>query len=134
MIRFLPYFVELALLVFCLIDCIQSPPHQIRNLDKVVWILLIVFIPIIGGVAWLVAGRPQRAPSSSQQWRMGNGFSEASRQRSTSPDDDPAFLRSINVEQESTLKKWEDDLKAREAKLRAQEKPPTTPGDGQPGA
>lgn len=133
MIRFLPYIAELALLVFCLIDCIQSPPHQIRNLDKVVWILLIVFIPIIGGVAWLVAGRPQRAPSQ-QQWRMGNGFSEAGRPRSTSPDDDPAFLRSINTEHEATLKKWEDDLKAREARLRAEETPPTTPGDGQPGA
>lgn len=134
MIRFLPYLAELALLVFCLIDCIQSPPHQIRNLDKVVWILLILFIPIIGGVAWLVAGRPQRAPSSSQQWRMGNGFSEAGRPRSKSPDDDPAFLRSINTEREATLTKWEADLKAREAQLRAEEKPPTTPGDGPTGA
>jgi hypothetical protein len=47
-----------------------------------------------------------------------------------SPDDDPAFLASIHVEQEQTLKKWEDDLRAREARLREEEQPRQPPGDG----
>jgi hypothetical protein len=141
MIRFLPYIVELALLVFCLIEAITTPADEVRNLDKTLWILLIIFVPLVGGIAWLVAGRPQ-VRRSSTQWRMGDGFAESSRprpasgsgtsprSRSMSPDDDPAFLASIHVEQEQTLKKWEDDLRAREARLREEEQPRQPPGDG----
>ena len=58
MIRVLPAVLELALLVFCLIDCVQSEPGRVRNLARGWWIVLIVVIPLVGGIAWLVAGRP----------------------------------------------------------------------------
>lgn len=122
MIRFLPYLVELALLVFCLIDCIQTPAHQVRNLDKPIWILLILLVPIIGGVAWLVAGRPAGSTSSAQ-WRMGSGFPEDQRPRSAPRrnEDDPAFMAEmarIDREHEEALKKWEAKLAAQEAELK----------------
>ena len=119
MIRFLPYIVELALLVWCLVEAITTPPHLIRNLDKTLWIVLIILLPIIGGIAWLVAGRPV-GNRSTEVWKMGSGFPEASRPRSRGrgPDDDADYLRSINTAHESTLKKWEADLKAREEALK----------------
>ncbi len=122
MIRFLPYLVELALLVFCLIDCIQTPAHQVRNLDKPIWILLILLVPIVGGIAWLVAGRPAGS-TSSPQWRMGSGFPEDQRPRSTPRrnEDDPAFMAEmarIDREHEQALKKWEAKLAAQEAELK----------------
>lgn len=119
MIRFLPYLVELALLVFCLIDCIQTPGHQVRNLEKPIWILLIVLVPIIGGVAWLVAGRPARS-TSGPGWRVGGGFPEDQRPRSTRHEDDAAFLAEmarIDREHAVALKKWEAKLAAQQAEL-----------------
>ena len=47
MLRFAPYLAifEIGLLVYCLIDAIQTPDAEVRNLPKIVWILLILFIP-----------------------------------------------------------------------------------------
>jgi hypothetical protein len=92
-----------------------------------------VLLPLVGSIAWLVAGRPQRQASSGSQWRMGSGFPEDSRPRrgTGAPDDDPDFLRSIasvNAEQEQTLSAWEADLKAREEMLRRE------PGTGATGS
>lgn len=124
--RGLPVLLEVGLLVFCLIEAIQTPADEIRGLGKGYWILLIIVFPIVGGIAWLVAGRPvRRAPASG--WRPGSGFPEYERSRRSAPlgpDDDPEFLREIrkvDQEQEETLKKWEADLKRREAEQRRRE-------------
>ena len=58
MIRYLPYLIEIALLVYCLIDCIQTDVP--RNLSKTTWVFVIILLPVVGGIAWLVAGRPER--------------------------------------------------------------------------
>jgi hypothetical protein len=134
MIRFLPLFVELGLTIFCLIDAVQAPDGAVRNLQKSWWILLILFFPIVGPIAWLVAGRPTRETYAP----YGTGFPEYQRDRwsaarsgsrggsrSTAPDDDPEFLRElgrVNSEHESTLKKWENDLARREEELRRRER------------
>ena len=51
--------VGFALMVYCLIEAISTSESNIRNLPKIVWILLILFFPLVGSVAWLVAGRPE---------------------------------------------------------------------------
>src|SRR5665647_1857981 len=68
LVRYLPVVIELALLVYCLIDCIQSDEGSVRNLPKTMWVLLIIFLPIVGSVAWLAVGRPQGAPARSVPW------------------------------------------------------------------
>jgi hypothetical protein len=131
MIRLLPYAIELALVVFCLIDCVQSNEHRIRNLPKWVWIVLIILLPMVGGVVWLVAGRPTRASAGREaSWPTTKtaGFPEYERprQRAKAPDDDPEFLRSLkkaNTEHEDMLRKWEEDLKRREDEMRKDENP-----------
>ncbi|GAB3681939.1 PLDc N-terminal domain-containing protein [Angustibacter aerolatus] len=136
MIRLLPYFLELALLVFCLIDCIQTDSSIVRNLPKPAWILLIIVLPLIGGIAWLVAGRPERTASAPRvPWpsTRTSGYPEYERPRPPrGPDDDPDFLRqmkSVDEEHERTMRQWEDDLKERERRLREQR-----PDDGTPPA
>jgi hypothetical protein len=47
-----------VLWIFCLIDVITADEGGIRHLPKTVWLLLVVFLPLAGSVAWLVAGRP----------------------------------------------------------------------------
>lgn len=123
MVRVLPLVVELGLLVFCLIDCIQAEPARVRNLPKGIWILLIVVLPLVGGIAWLVAGRPLRSPASTVPWPSTGtaGFPEYERPRPLAPDDDPAFLaglRASDDRHERMLDEWEADLRAREQRLR----------------
>ncbi|MGC3992742.1 MAG: PLD nuclease N-terminal domain-containing protein [Propionicimonas sp.] len=122
MIRLLPFVLEAILLVFCLIDCILADDTRVRNLPKWGWVLLIVIIPLVGGIAWLVAGRPPRvAPrptTSAPQWESPPYV------RPRAPDDDPEFLAKLkrdNADQERFLKRWEDDLRRREDELRQQD-------------
>lgn len=134
MIRFLPFGIELFLVVFCLIDCIQSDEGSVRNLGKVWWVLLILFFPLVGAVAWLVAGRPVKGSKRTVPWPSQTaGYPEYERpRRSLAPDDDPEFLAEMhkgNAEQEALLEKWEADLKRRERELgkeQAPEDPPPT--------
>lgn len=125
-LRGVPALLEIGLLIFCLIEVIQTPADEIRGLAKGWWIVLIVVVPVVGGIAWLFAGRPlrQRDPNG---WRPGSGFPEyqrSNRRAPLGPDDDADFLREIrqvNNEQEETLKAWEADLKRREAEQRRRE-------------
>lgn len=127
LIRYLPYLVELGLLVYCLIDCIQTDSASARNLSKTVWIILIILVPIVGPIAWLVAGRPTAASASrSVPWpsTATAGFPEYERPRPPrGPDDDPAFLAGVqgrDTEHERLLKDWEATLREREARLRGE--------------
>ena len=125
MIRALPYLVEIGLLVYCLIDAIQADESQIRNLPKSVWILLIIVLPVIGGIAWLTVGRPVTVrrsvawPSTSTA-----GFPEYERPGRTTPDDDPEFLAGVARSQqldEKMMRDWEAQLRAREQRLQSHE-------------
>jgi len=125
MIRVLPVFLELGLVIYCLIDCVQSDELAVRNLPRWAWILLILFFPVVGGVAWLAAGRPVRGGAASSV----TGYPEHRRapRRTVAPDDDPEFLRElgrVNDEHERTLKQWEADLSRREEELRRRKERP----------
>jgi hypothetical protein len=89
-IRALPFLLSLVLVIWCLVDCVQTPPREIRNLPKTGWILVILFFWIAGSVAWLIAGRPRSAPSGGPGGPPG---------RPPAPDDDPDFLRRLDWEQ-----------------------------------
>ena len=124
MIRYLPYLIEIALLVYCLIDCIQTDVP--RNLSKTTWVFVIILLPVVGGIAWLVAGRPERGQARNVPWPSTQtaGFPECERPRRTSPDDDPEFLagmRTSDDKHEQMLKEWEAQLRDREHKLKADE-------------
>lgn len=134
MLRVLPFIIEIGLLVYCLIDCIQTDSVLVRNLPKGAWVLLIVVLPLVGGIAWLVAGRPERAARSSHvPWpsTATAGFPEYERPRPLGPDDDPGFLaadRESDRKHEQMLRDWEAQLRAREQGL-APDAPPAD-GDG----
>ncbi|BAL92367.1 hypothetical protein AMIS_71470 [Actinoplanes missouriensis 431] len=88
----------LVLLILALISGLSA--DRVRHLPRAVWVLVILLIPIAGPVAYFAWGRPvaaRRAPA-----------------RPSSPDDDPEFLRSMNVEQSrrerEMLANWEREL------------------------
>ncbi|GAA4265550.1 PLD nuclease N-terminal domain-containing protein [Frondihabitans peucedani] len=66
-----------AFVVFALVDCLFTERHRFRSFNKPVWALLIVVLPVIGGLLWFVLGRRGRASLA---------------RRTVAPDDDPDFL------------------------------------------
>ena len=76
----------IGVMIYAVIDCLGSDDTEIRGLPKPLWLLVIVALPLVGGVMWILFGR---APSSG--WGGGGG-----RLRTIGPDDDPDFLRSLN--------------------------------------
>jgi Phospholipase_D-nuclease N-terminal len=125
---------DLALLVVALIDCLSVEEGEIRALPRVAWVFIILLFSPIGGIAWFVAGRPQRSSARAGTWRPGNGFPESARPRELAPDDDPDFLRRLanrdRAEDDARLRAWEADLRRRERELRDKERPaPEQPTD-----
>jgi hypothetical protein len=126
MLRLLPFAVELALLVFCIIDVIIAPEDEIRNLPKWAWLILILIVPLIGCVVWLVIGRPMRSRPAAGTWAPGAGFPEYQRPQPSTADIDArlqADLDAADRQHEEALRKWEASLQERERKLARQENP-----------
>jgi 1,4-dihydroxy-2-naphthoate octaprenyltransferase len=98
--RALPLLLLLGFLVYCLVDCLQTPEERVKNLPKVVWIILILIIPVVGGVVWLVAGHAWGSTGSgyggSGGFGSGGGRGTGGRGGTPrAPDDDDDFLRGL---------------------------------------
>jgi len=90
--------VVMALWIFCLIDVITTDEYACRNLGKTMWVILVFFLPVIGSIVWLVAGRPQAEKSMPYKGNHGPAFPEYERPGravATNPEDDEAFLRGL---------------------------------------
>ena len=112
--------VAFALWVFCLVDAIGSPADRVRNLPKVAWIVLILFFPFVGSIAWLVAGRPgSGAARRSAHERETPDFPEydrPGRAAALDPEKDDEFLRQVRQRAEEQRKRYEADRRrARES-------------------
>jgi hypothetical protein len=76
----------IGITIYAVIDCLRSEPERLRGLPRFVWLLLIVLVAPVGAVIWLIFGR-----ESSDGGGGGGG------PRVVAPDDDPDFLRSLDV-------------------------------------
>ncbi|MEE6257508.1 PLD nuclease N-terminal domain-containing protein [Plantactinospora sonchi] len=126
---------QLILAVVALISCLSAEEDEIRALPRIAWVLIILFFPLVGSIAWFVAGRPRPAPGSagsSGGIRPGGGGVGRGR-RQVAPDDDPEFLRSLDENRtkrdREMFDRWEQDLRRREEELRRREAgdPPREP-------
>src|SRR5215470_1158379 len=87
MVRLIFVLAAIGVTIYSGIDCLRTPAREMRGLPKPLWLLAIVllWIPPLGGIAWLVAGRVP-VPAAPDQ----------ASPRALAPDDDPEFLRSLN--------------------------------------
>ncbi|MFF0340388.1 PLD nuclease N-terminal domain-containing protein [Kribbella sp. NPDC004875] len=92
MVRFLPFLISLVLTVYALFSCIQTPDEDVPHLPKLVWIVLIVFVPFAGPIIWLLISRAQGARTEPVVRRP----SARPLSRPLAPDDDPDFLKSLD--------------------------------------
>ena len=77
--------VWLLFTVFVTVFAASAKKNEVRNLPKLAWIVICLFVPIIGGLLYLVLGRPVGGPKN----RFG-------RTKIVAPDDDPSFLRDLS--------------------------------------
>lgn len=57
--------VTVAFTVWCLVEAAFADRRSVRRLPKPLWIVGIVLLPLVGGAAWLLSGRPVPAPARS---------------------------------------------------------------------
>lgn len=116
--RILLFLVPLVLAVYCLIEAISSRDDEVRHLPKLWWILLVLFFPFVGSIAWLVAGRPQRAPRPRGGYERGAGafpeYDRPGRFAASDPAADEAFLKRVR-ERAEEQRRIAREQKAREA-------------------
>lgn len=84
--------IELAFTIFAFVDALLAQEWRVKHLPKIVWLFIIVLISPIGGIIWFVAGRERVEGEYSRR------ASRPARTTTTRPDDDPAFLKTINGE------------------------------------
>lgn len=81
----------LVVTVYALVDLTVTDDRRIRHLNRVLWVVLIVVLPVIGAAGWLAWGKGPRAAAPPM-----------------APDDDPSFSRSTTVSDEETDRRIAD--------------------------
>jgi hypothetical protein len=106
--------VEVVLLVYCVLHIVTTPEGEVRNLPKLLWLVLVVVLPLVGGIAWLIAGRPQ-GPARSLPYKGNQGvppmYDRSGRATAFRPDDDEAFLRGLRERAEQQRRTAERERK-----------------------
>jgi apolipoprotein N-acyltransferase len=90
--------VWLLFTVFVTVFAASANKNEVRNLPKWLWLLICAAVPFIGGLLYLVLGRPIGPPK--QRLR---------RTKSVAPDDDPAFLRDLADKLDTKDEKAKDE-------------------------
>ena len=115
-LQLLAMVVTFALWAYCLVGVISCPPNRVRNLPKLVWVLLVVLFPFVGSIAWLVAGRPtgERANRSAHE-RAQPAFPEydrPGRAAAQDPQRDEEFLRRVRERAEEQRRRYEQSRRS----------------------
>lgn len=94
--------------VFVTVFAASAKKNEVRNLPKWLWIIICLVVPIVGGILYLILGRP-----------LGGRRPGSGRTKFVAPDDDPTFLRDLS-----------DQLDKKESKEEPKESPDEDAGDG----
>jgi Phospholipase_D-nuclease N-terminal len=91
--------IAFAVWIFCIIDVITTPAAQVRNLPKLLWLVVVVLLVDVGSIAWLIAGRPwAQRPLTAPGRRPGTPARTPA--RPSNPDDDEDFLAGLRLRAE----------------------------------
>ena len=90
MVRYLPFLISVGLSIYALFSCIQTRNEDVPYLPKLVWVVLIVFVPFVGPIVWLLASRRSASAQAPRPARP------RPKSRPVAPDDDPDFLASLD--------------------------------------
>lgn len=133
MLRIAMFVVPVVLCLYCVVEAISSRDDEVRNLPKVLWIVLILFFPFVGSIAWLAAGRPQAQSRRLEAWeREATDFPEYDRHgrfAAAAPEADSEFLRTVRERAEEQRRKGQEMKRAEEEARRRAEGDQEEPDD-----
>src|SRR5688572_26303612 len=124
--------VAIALWAYCIFDVIRTDEADIQNLPKIIWLMIVLFLPTTVTIPRLIHGRP-RGASFSFEPRTPARPSPTPHPSVGSPEPPPLpddyherreeALRRYEAEREE-LRRREEDLRKREEDLRRREQGP----------
>lgn len=94
--------VAVAFWVYSIVDCTIQPSIRHRGVRKGTWVLIVIVLPVLGGILWFAVGRVRK-----------------SHLERPAPDDDPTFLGRLSdiSDQDERIRRLEEEL----AQLAAEE-------------
>lgn len=118
-----------AITVYAVADIARTPKDEMpARLPKAMWLLLVLLLPPLGGLAWIIVSRVTQAEARGGQINRKVWYSDESaiksptfrRHRNTpygyhAPDDDPEFLWSL--EKELRSKRSEEEIREAERRM-----------------
>ncbi|BDV31659.1 PLD nuclease N-terminal domain-containing protein [Microbacterium terricola] len=104
--------VATAFWVYTIVDCAVQPATRHRGVSKGVWLVIVILLPVLGGLLWFTAGRTRASAIAKMR----------------APDDDPEFLGGLRAksEQDERIRRLEEEL----ARLDAEDDDDTRPPAG----
>ncbi|EON22448.1 MULTISPECIES: PLD nuclease N-terminal domain-containing protein [Nocardioides] len=108
--------VSIILMVWCLIEAVSTDESRMRNLPKLWWILLILFFPLAGSIAWLVAGRPVVAGPRPGPAPAFPEYDRPGRAMPKDPVKDEDFLKKVRERAEEQRRRYEQQKKREQQK------------------
>ena len=132
----------IGLSLYTLLDAARTPAADARTLPKWLWIIIIIFFPVVGPVFWLFFGRARSAKSTAEQPPAADTGRGLKGRRGTvppapkAPDDDEEYLRWLKAkaERERHSREAESNNKQDSAHKDSEPKDPELkdPEDGTP--
>lgn len=110
--------VIVAMGVAAVADVLMSRDDEVRVLPKFAWLVVALFVPVLGPVAWMFKGRPSagRAQAGGSGQRPGPTqfpeYDRPGRARAASPDDDAEFLRKVRERAEEQRRRHREQQRA----------------------
>lgn len=100
MARVLLFLVIIGLAVYAIADISSSDDDERLGVPAFLWVLIALFVPVLGPVAWIAVSRSRRAERAARATGRApgghgtTGFRDLGRPapQSVAPDDDPEFL------------------------------------------
>ncbi|MDY0827813.1 PLDc N-terminal domain-containing protein [Microbacterium sp. BG28] len=82
--------------VYTVVDCAVQPASRHRGVSKGTWMVIVILLPVVGGILWFVTGRARKNAAPVRR----------------APDDDPDFLRTIGSisDQDERIRRLEEEL------------------------
>lgn len=108
--------VATAFWVYTIVDCAVQPAARHRGVSKPAWMVIVIVLPVLGGILWFVIGRGRAGRPLLRR----------------APDDDPEFLGGLSAraraDQDERIRRLEEELAQLDSEADDPRDTPPAPG------
>jgi len=110
-----------VLWLYCVIDVIMSRDDECRYLPRIGWLLIVLFFPLVGSLAWLLVGRdkpwalPWQSRTRSRSTAPYPEYDRPGRATATDAAADEEFLRQCRERAEEQRRRYREQRAAERA-------------------